>query len=484
MGRRLLLKTFSGPHFGAEAVLMDGEYTLGRGPQCDLVFEDHAVAEEHLKLKVEGERVHAHPLGDARMLIGGKPTDGCTLPPCEYFTIGTTHLAVGFAGEQWKLKPLPEIKLGDDTAPMPREPEAPAAVATPTPKKPRRKRFLYAVSLLAVLGLGTWGAWVALTPTIHAAISGPDGKGAALDAIIAKFGVGETVKSEKTERGWIVQGHLKDRESVKTLSTEFRNLLPASAIRLWDSETLAAASGEVLAAFRVAVAAAPGKPGEVVFQGRVPNAAQWARVRERIRHDVPALVTLSDQVLTGTGRYLKDHLGREIDVSKTPAPKVGSAGDTYVLAVPFPPLSAAPKEEAKSDSPVATNDREKKSATQEQNGKSNVTEQISASTKAPAASANQESTAPVKYVAATPVANAAGTQTSTSPAGDKPIPPPVLAYQSVSVGAWSCLRLADGTRVSVGGRIGGGYEVTSISDEAIEARKGETRIVYRLREGT
>jgi hypothetical protein len=60
----------------------------------------------------------------------------------------------------------------------------------------------------------------------------------------------------------------------------------------------------------------------------------------------------------------------------------------------------------------------------------------------------------------------------------------VLAFQSVSVGATAWLRLADGTRVSVGGRIGGGYEITSISAEAIEAQRGETRIVYRLREGT
>jgi hypothetical protein len=37
--------------------------------------------------------------------------------------------------------------------------------------------------------------------------------------------------------------------------------------------------------------------------------------------------------------------------------------------------------------------------------------------------------------------------------------------------------------VSVGGRLGGGYEVTSISDEAIEARKGDSRVVYRLKEG-
>ena len=466
MAKKLLLKIFSGPNLGAEAILADGEYTLGRGANCDLVLDDHAIAEEHLKLTVTGDRVHAQPLGDARMLIGGKPTDGCNLPPGEYFTIGTTHLAIGFTDQQWVLKPLPVIKLGDDAAPAPREPEKPTGQPEPPKGKRRGRRVLVGATLLSIIGLLSWGAWVALTPTVQAGVVVPDGTGKALAELIAKHRVGETVKAQKTERGWIIEGHLADRESLKSLEADCRDLLPASAIRLWDSETLARATGVVLAAYHLPVIASPGAPGEVSVQGRVPDAAQWARVRERITHDVPKLLTLTDNVLTGSGRILRDSRGRAVDAASAPAaPKVaGPGGGSHVLIV-------------KDTGETSRNDvADAKSLTN-----TSAKTDPAAPKQLPTKTSDVEPTPKILYAPATPLPSPTG---SAPAMGDKTVGPPVLAYQSVSVGSTAWLRLADGTRVSVGGRIGGGYEITAISDEQIDARKGDSRVVYRLREGS
>jgi len=502
MAKRLLLKVFSGPHLGAESVLADGEYTIGRGLHCDLVFEDHAVAEEHLRLKVVGGNVHAQPLGDARMLIGGKPTDGCTLPPGEYFTIGTTHLAVGFTGEQWVLKALPELKLDEDAAPSARPAEPEKTEAEAPPRKSRKKRVAAAVVLAVLLTAGAWGSWAALTPMVQAGVVPPDGTGAALAELIAKHGVGDSVKTQKTERGWIIQGHLQDRASLKALEADCRKHVSASAIRLWDSETLASAAGEVLAAFRLPVAAAPGAPGEVIFVGRVPETAQWSRVRERIRHDVPALMTLTDNVLTGAGRLLRDSRGRSIDAATAPPPP---PANSYVVTI-LPPHKNGPDEKKSAEEKKSAGDVEMRSVAK--------TDAETADLKKSASEAAAYSTLIVSDAATKPVVGAAASKSNISEAPKQnvmdgspppnvmyaaatPLPPvsgseraaekkevaPVLAYQSVSVGATSWLRLADGTRVSLGGRIGSGYEITSISDMAIEARKGDARVVYRLKEG-
>jgi len=330
--------------------------------------------------------------------------------------------------------------------------------------------FIAAAALTILLAAGAWGSWLALTPSVQAGVVAPDGTGAALAALIEKHGVGETVKTEKLERGWIIQGHLQDRESLKALETDCREYLPLSAIRLWDSETLATAAGEVLAAFRLPVAAAPGAPGEVIFQGRVPETAQWSRVRERIRHDVPALLTLTDNVLTGSGKLLRDSRGRLVDASTAPPPP-----SSYVLAIKYPNKegSDAKKPDGKAESKSVV--------------KSDGRPDVKADAKSPEplknpVNAETSSRPNIMYATATPMPSPIPSPNSAAVIPEK-VAPPILAYQSVSVGATSWLRLADGTRVSIGGRIGGGYEVTSISDEAIEARKGDAKVVYRLREG-
>jgi type III secretion protein D len=461
MARPLLLKVFSGPHLGAETPLADGEYLVGRGPNCDLIFDDVTVAGEHLKLRISGGTVHAAPLGDARLMVGGQATDGCTVPIREYITIGTTHLAVGYADEPWPLKPLPELKLGSVEPPS-RTPVAAEPVATQSPAPPRRRRvwpMVVAASALSLAPVSGWAIWSGFFEPAELQATPPDFTGSQLAEILDRHGVSGTVKSEKGERGWIVQGHVADRETRKTLETELKPMLPDSAIRLWDSETLAAASGEVLAAFRLAVAATPGAPGEVVFRGRVPDAGLWARVRERIRHDVPALASLTDDVLTGTGRTLRDSKGKPVDAATAPpAPPIAIS-----LLLPPPsrmPLGVASSGAKSSAGPAPASSRQGPAVNP-------PTTVASASAPVSAPSSN----ASVNIVPATTLT-------------EKPdVAPPALAYQSVSVGAAQWIRLADGTRVSVGGRIAGGYEITRITDEQIEAQRGETRVVYRLRTG-
>lgn len=48
-----ILKVFSGPHIGAEILLSDGLYTIGRSDECDIIFFDESVENKHAILKIE-----------------------------------------------------------------------------------------------------------------------------------------------------------------------------------------------------------------------------------------------------------------------------------------------------------------------------------------------------------------------------------------------------------------------------------------------
>lgn len=108
----LLLKIFSGPHIGAEILLMPGEYVIGAGDDCDIVLQDSTIDLKHALLTVNENAVNIIPLDNKPLLIAGRlsgPKNDNSVEHFSVITIGTTHLAVGDEQGDWSKIRIPKI---------------------------------------------------------------------------------------------------------------------------------------------------------------------------------------------------------------------------------------------------------------------------------------------------------------------------------------------------------------------------------------
>lgn len=108
---RYLLKVFSGPHVGAEVVLPHGESTIGSSDACDVVLDDKLIASQHVAVNISDDTIECRSLENQSVLVDGKPVDQAVIRPYQYFTIGTTHLAVGPADSPWPTLDFSDFQL-------------------------------------------------------------------------------------------------------------------------------------------------------------------------------------------------------------------------------------------------------------------------------------------------------------------------------------------------------------------------------------
>ncbi|MCD0457881.1 FHA domain-containing protein [Roseiconus lacunae] len=104
----LLLKVFSGTHVGAEVMLDEGVNSIGSGDQCDIVLSDRLIAEKHVEILVTGDDVTCRADNGKFFLVDGQRQTESALRCFQFFTLGTTHMAVGPADKTW-----PEFDLSD-----------------------------------------------------------------------------------------------------------------------------------------------------------------------------------------------------------------------------------------------------------------------------------------------------------------------------------------------------------------------------------
>lgn len=108
---RYLLKIFSGPHVGAEVLLPSGTTIIGSGDDCDVVLTDRLIAEHHVEVSITDETIQCRPLGDDLVLVDGKPVGKTVIRPFQFFTIGTTHAAIGPEDKPWPHFDLSDFQL-------------------------------------------------------------------------------------------------------------------------------------------------------------------------------------------------------------------------------------------------------------------------------------------------------------------------------------------------------------------------------------
>lgn len=113
--RQWLLKVFSGPHQGAEIILLDGQNVIGSGDQCDIVLSDPLIADQHVELIVTGDQTACASVGDAKVYIEGEQVTSSPLKAYEYVTIGSTYFAIGHSDADWPSRPLPEVNDPEST---------------------------------------------------------------------------------------------------------------------------------------------------------------------------------------------------------------------------------------------------------------------------------------------------------------------------------------------------------------------------------
>jgi hypothetical protein len=105
-----LLKVFFGAHTGAEVVLIDEEYLIGRGETCDLVLGDDSLADEHARIRFVNGRVTFTAVENSPVYLDGVPAESGELKPFQFLTLGGTHLAYGPSDAEWPELTLPVLQ--------------------------------------------------------------------------------------------------------------------------------------------------------------------------------------------------------------------------------------------------------------------------------------------------------------------------------------------------------------------------------------
>lgn len=111
-----IVKVLSGPHLGAELVLSEGSYSIGKGDDCDLILQDELIRDNHARLSVRKSGLAITQLTEQPLLIEGEPTHKETphqLQEYQFITLGGTLLAIGQPGTGWELVERKLILLND-----------------------------------------------------------------------------------------------------------------------------------------------------------------------------------------------------------------------------------------------------------------------------------------------------------------------------------------------------------------------------------
>lgn len=422
-----LLKVFSGPHTGAEVLLDDGDYVIGRDEAVDIILNDRLIAPRHLQLTVADGKVTCLPLDGSGLLIDGQSSQGGPLDAFVYFTLGSTHLAVGPADADWPLRHFPEFQLGG--SPVVEQERIAESVAEQTmaetdaePEAAHRhpsRMWIPAVAALLLVGLlGTLfftGADAAPTET-----------GAPVDeqiaAILEEAGVpAGMVRVDETDRGWNVTGYVPTKDMRRDVSAKLRELAESIFTRLRDHETLVAATKSTLKRRGLSFEVTAGQPGEIIVAGKTTDLATWTQARDRLPRDVPGIATLTDQV-SRPARATKPSTG---------------------------PVKLATAEPPKSIDPVIA--AVTKALTPKQPGE-------------PVAVAETA----IEQMQQTDLASLTTDDTITIP------------YRSIRIGGTKSITLMDGQRLFEGAQLPNGYVVSSIAYDRIVVANGDDVKVHIL----
>ncbi len=106
----ICIYVFSGPHVGAEIVLLDGTYSIGTDDSCDIIFKDTFLAPKHAQLDIISDKEHGFSLkvipleGDIWVNNEQVPKVGYEPKAGEFWYLGGSCLAWNIPGTNWNNK--------------------------------------------------------------------------------------------------------------------------------------------------------------------------------------------------------------------------------------------------------------------------------------------------------------------------------------------------------------------------------------------
>jgi DNA-binding NtrC family response regulator len=110
----LKLLVVSGPDFGKQLVLRDGDYLVGKTASADLVLTDGAVSREHLRVRVVRGAVRLEDSQSSNgSFFGGMRFEAIEVRPGAIIRIGRTDLQVAAATEAPPLRPSEQRSFGE-----------------------------------------------------------------------------------------------------------------------------------------------------------------------------------------------------------------------------------------------------------------------------------------------------------------------------------------------------------------------------------
>lgn len=317
-----VLKVFSGPHAGAEIVLVESEYVIGRVDDCDIVLTDESLAERHVRLTLRDGGVLVESLGDTPAYVEGQPITSRELEPFQYLTLGDTHLVIGPNNEDWPKRPVPVIQAVSEQDTGDTEPEADPddgesepetasdADSAPT-KEPlneapsRRKmtaktRWIVVTALLCLLGGGGLVVLYSSASAAGSQAARPAVDRDELQRIVGEIAPVSSVEIIDEDDRLAAQGHVIEKATARKLEQALHDAAPTlDTSNIWDTETIARAVRGFLKMRRLNELEVEigSLPGQVTVSGVLETLDDWQKAKSDIRSKT-RVDTLVDQVMT------------------------------------------------------------------------------------------------------------------------------------------------------------------------------------------
>ncbi|MEW4486692.1 FHA domain-containing protein [Thalassoglobus sp. JC818] len=349
---RYLLKIFSGPHIGAEVELPTGESTIGSSDDCDLVLTDRLIAEQHVAVSVSDSSISIRQLGSEAVLVDGKPVDSAELRPFQYFTIGTTHLAIGPADKPWphfdlsdfQLRPpVEEAEPSQELDDVQSESDATETSVTPAETQLSQSRgsrrfpvMITSVALFfalnaALVFAGFSNNWLDSKPeTTSEQANDIEAERSNFERLVKEFSPG--VEVDESNQRLELTGYVIRETDREQLLEAAKNIDPHVIFKVRSTESLLAVVNEILsqAELEQTWSASITNPGVIKISGTLETRSTDSeellrKTLERIEKDVPLKELLVD--VTKTRSILEEseviaevNLSEDSDTQTVPTP--------------------------------------------------------------------------------------------------------------------------------------------------------------------
>src|SRR5215469_1340525 len=84
----LLFRCVAGPDLGKRLALVDGYFRVGRAAECNVLSDDPDVADRHIVLTLEGQRVTVEAVAGAAIYVDGQLVRTATLGAGQQVRVG------------------------------------------------------------------------------------------------------------------------------------------------------------------------------------------------------------------------------------------------------------------------------------------------------------------------------------------------------------------------------------------------------------